>query len=230
MTRAHVQTHGEDWLQEFDPSGNWPVPTIQNLSIAGPSPLPEALHALWPAPTLLQVTFSQRLDRSQLERRWNAAEDAQNRGYDDYERFPPRRTGPQLAELEAQVQRSYVWTGVHSIRLIRHDGDNFLDPGSDEFTVQFVRRGEHGDEVIEVPSVDNSPGHDDRLRLTKRERNTLRAQLAATLAMRHRFMPELGNRERPRYFMGGGRPAAFVHPNGEEWSVRTVPAAAGAAT
>ena len=129
------------------------------------------------------------------------------------------------------MQRSYVWTGVHSIRLIRHDGDDRHDPGSDEFTVQFVRRGEHGDEVIEVPSLENSPGHDDRLRLTRRERNILRAQLQNTLNLEYRRLPELGNRERTRFWMGGAMPGdpPLVHHNGEEWSVRTVPAAAGAA-
>ena len=150
-SRVHVQTHGEDYLEQFDPSGNWPVPTILDLTIVGRG-AEQAWHALWcadAAPTLLQVTFSQRLDRAQLSSEWFEAEDDQARGRGFYD-FPPRRTGPQLAELEAQVQRSYVWTGVHSIRLIRHDGDDEHNPRMDEFTVQFVRRGEHGDEVIEV--------------------------------------------------------------------------------
>jgi hypothetical protein len=215
MTRVRLQTYGEDYLQEFDPSGNWPVPTIQDLSIVGNGG-PQAWHALWPAPTLLHVTFSQRLNREELERQWDAAEDAQDRVF--YPRFPRLRTGPQLDELESQVQRSYVWTGVHSIRLIRHDGHDHQDPDSDQFTVQFVRRGEHGDEVMQAPR---------RLagmysfRLSRASRDELAMELTTRLGMRHSVIRRLGFRHRTRYWMGGARPGdpPLEHPNGEEWSV-----------
>ena len=217
LPRVHVQTHGEDYLEQFDPSGNWPVPTILDLTIVGRGDR-QAWHALWPAPTLLQVTFSQRLDRSQLEWQWDAAEDAQNRGY---ERFPPRRTGPQLAELEAQVQRTYSWTGVRGNRLIRHI-QHPDEPMADEFTFQIVRRGEHGDEVIEAP---------ESFRLSRRERDELERQLSTRLGMRYRVMRELGFRTWPdddygEYVYDRER-ANGEMPNGLEWSVLPVPAGSG---
>ena len=154
--------------------------------------------------------------REELERQWDAAEDAQDRVF--YPRFPRRRTGPQLDELEAQVQRSYVWTGVHSIRLIRHDGHDHQDPDSDEFTVQFVRRGEHGDEVIQAP---RRLAGSYSFRLSRASRDELGMELTTRLGMRHRVIRRLGFRHRTRYWMGGARPGdpPLEHPNGEEWSV-----------
>ncbi len=51
-SNATFQTYGKEYLQDFDPSGNWPVPTILDLTIAGRG-VEHAWHALWPAPTLV---------------------------------------------------------------------------------------------------------------------------------------------------------------------------------
>jgi len=222
--------------QQFDPTFRWFAPTLVDLSFVGSGP-PQAWHALWPsrAATPLQVTFSQRLDRESLERTWGHIEnhDPEEDEFvqDYYAGFPPRRTGDRLDELEAQVQRTYVWT-VHAIRLIRHDGDDWQDPDFDEFSVEFVRRGALGDEVIaldEVLAVDGvTTAEDPSVQLTRAQRDELARQLTTRLGLRHRVMHELGNRERTLFWMDGPRrrmgrrrhdDPPLEHPNGEEWSV-----------
>jgi hypothetical protein len=219
LPRVHVQTHGEDYLERFDASGTWSVPTILDLTVVGRG-VEQAWHALWPAPTLLQVTFSKRLDREQLEWEWFEAEDDQARGRGFYD-FPPRRTGPQLAELQAQMQRTYSWTDVRAIRLIRHvrHPDVLV---ADYYTFQIVRRGEHGDEVIEAP---------ESFELSRTQRDELERQLSTRLGMRYRVMRELGFRIWPdddyEYYVYDRERANGEMPNGIEWSVLPVPAGSG---
>jgi hypothetical protein len=99
-------------------------------------------------------------------------------------------TTAQLHDLFSQMKRTYSWTGVRAIRLIRHD------PDVDEFTFEFVRRGEHGDEVIEAP---------DSFLLSRAQRDELAMMFTRRLRMRHSVIRRLGFEHRTR--------------NGEEWSV-----------
>ena len=200
--RLDLERHGlEPWPESIVnsvPTDYWylfdrDLSTIQNLTFVTQGPL-------------LNVTFSTRFGAFNDE-----DEDEQWVG-----------TTAQLNDLFSQMKRTYSWTGVRAIRLIRHDGHDSHDPNEDEFTFEFVRRGEHGDEVIEAT---------ESFRLSRAQRDELATLLRTRLRMRHREMRELGNRVRTRYWMGGARPGdpPLEHPNGEEWSVRRVPAAAGAA-
>jgi len=186
----------------------WFAPTLVDLSVVGSGPA-QAWTAVWRsrAANPLQVTFSQRLNRESLERTWEHIEnhDPEEDEYvqDYYAGFPPRRTGHQLDELAEQVQRTYVQT-VYAIRLIRHDGSRYggewRDFNLDEFSVELVRRGAHGEEVIaldELLAVEGvtTPG-DPNFRLDRAQRDELARQLTTTLGMRHRVMPERGYRER----------------------------------
>jgi hypothetical protein len=206
--RAQILRHVDDrsgrldlWLSGREP---WPasydrtyscfdhdVHTIQHLRF-----VTQGVLQAWPAP-LLNVTFSTRLDR------WWPDEDVD-------EIWAP--TEAMENELRAQMQRTYCWTGVRAIRLIRNDGAERNDPDDDEFTFQIVRGGEHGDEVIEAP---------DSFRLSRAQRDEFATLLRTRLRMRHSVIRRLGFRHRTRYWMGGARPGdpPLEHPNGEEWSV-----------
>ena len=227
IPRTRVDLQGvvvETPNQAFDRRFSWFAPTLVDLSFVGSGP-PQAWHALWPsqAATPLRVTFSQRLDREFLERTWDRMENPEDEFFrEHFSNYPPRRTGHQLDELAAQVHRRYVWT-VHAIRLIRHDGHMDFDPDEDEFSVEFVRRGALGDEVIALDEVLRVDGvttpENPSFRLSSAQRVFLARQLTTRLGLRHRVMRELGNRERELYWMGGPRGHTIEHPIGEEWSV-----------
>ena len=269
----------EPWPASYDSRGHscfsHDVHTIQNLRF-----VTQGVLQAWPA-ALLNVTFSTRLDR------WWPDEDEWWPDEDDEAREIWAPTAAMEDALYAQVQRTYSWTGVRAIRLIRHDGIERDDYDQDSFTFQIVRSGEHGDEVIEAP---------ESFRLSRAQRDELATLLTTSLGMQHRVMRELGIEHRLRQWWGRapGRRARWAeieiareeeryyavfdeqenamfdamddamdnvegharrtrnraacerdrernrralqhfdedwveHPNGEEWSVRTVPAAAGA--
>ena len=207
--RIDLQLHGQEpWPASYDRQGHtfadYDLPTIQNLSFVTQD-LDERDFRRMPADftrmpaRLLHVTFSTRLWRTEP-------------------------TGAPTRAMEvalyAQMQRTYSWTDVRAIRLIRHDGIERDAYNQDFFTFQIVRRGEHGDEVIEAP---------ESFRLSWRERHELERQLTTRLGMRYRVMRELGFRERPdsdyedEYSVyDRERDLLAEMPNGVEWSVLPV--------
>lgn len=212
--RVDLQLHGEEpWPASYDRQGHTfddydDLPTIQNLSFVTQDPderdfrrMPADFTRMPARP--LHVTFSTRLWRHRTEPTW-----APTRAMED--------------ALYAQMQRTYTWTDVHAIRLIRHvqlpD-----EPWADYFTFQIVRRGEHGDEVIEAP---------ESFRLRRRERDELDRQLSTRLGMQYRMMRELGFRTWPDddgfdNYVSDRELTYAEMPNGLEWRLLPVPAGSG---
>jgi hypothetical protein len=217
--RIDLQLHGhEPWPASYDRQGHTfdaddleqDLPTIQNLSFVTQGHderdfrrMPADFRRM-PA-RLLHVTFSTRLWRPRTS---TAPTWAPTRAMED--------------ALYAQMQRTYSWTDVCAIRLIRHLRHPD-EPLADYYTFQIVRRGEHGDEVIEAP---------ESFQLSRRERDELERQLSTRLGMQYRVMRELGFRTWPSDFAHMGlvydrERANGEYPNGLEWSVLPVPAGSG---
>jgi hypothetical protein len=184
----------EPWPASYDTEGHTSfdrdLHTIQTLSFVQDESLTERdLRRMqaWPA-ALLNVTFSTSLDRWWSDDDvWDPEDDI----WPDHDTWMP--TAAMEDALYAQMQRTYSWTGVRAIRLIRHDGEERDDYDEDEFTFQIVRSGEHGDEVIEAP---------ESFRLSRPQRDELATLLTTRLGMQHRVMRELGIEHRLRHWMG----------------------------